>query len=403
VDGDTYTPEIPGFIEVGTYPVYIEASHALYITATAIAYVNITSNGGTGPGPTGPGVKLPGMTVTAQSISVVYDGSPHMIQPAVVNITGAAVSYSTNEATYTTALPPGWTAVGNYTVYVQASHPLYITASATATVTIRNASGGGPGGGGGGGIPLPPAPDDGLTTIGDEETPLAGFIAEHIKYLNGYPDGTVRPDAGITRAEVAAVLFRLLADPQKQIPAASIFSDVEDGMWYSQSIAYMAARAIINGYGNSIFRPDAMITRAELVSLLARLEGTTPPAVNISFTDVADHWAEEAILAAAAKGWIRGYEDGTFRPQREVTRAEVVTILNNMLNRGIDLEDIPADAPSYTDLSTEHWAYTDIIEASAPDHAYIRKENGQEIWQPLGAPPVTGPAIETDAGSGAAA
>ncbi|MDR1135596.1 MAG: S-layer homology domain-containing protein, partial [Clostridiales Family XIII bacterium] len=377
-------------VEPGRTDVFVKVSHPDYNTKKFESYIEIS--------------RSPNMILTVASISVAYDGQPHMISAAQVNVSGAAISYTLNNLTYQGTLPPGVTARGRYTIDVEATHDYYETARATVTVDI---TGGGSGGYNGGGMTPTPIEDlnpDDLTQIDDEDVALAAFITTHIKYLNGYPDGTIKPDTAITRAEAATILFRLLADPAKEVPTASAFGDVSDSSWYAQSVSYMASRQFVTGYEDSTFRPDARITRAEFITILTRLDNTPVSVGAIALSDIAGHWAENSIRIAAAKGWIHGYEDGTFKPQNEITRAEVVTIINNMLNRGIDLEDIPADAPSFTDLTTSHWAYTDIIEATAPDHGYIRKENGQEIWQPLiveapiAAPPAaTDAAITTDA------
>jgi hypothetical protein len=237
----------------------------------------------------------------------------------------------------------------------------------TDTDTFVVGSGGGGGGGGGVGGVIAPI----IATIEEEETalaaaPLAGFITDRIAYINGYPDGTVRPDGGVTRAEVAAMLFRLLSDTDKDRALASEFSDVEAGKWYSQAVAYLTSIGILTGYGDGSFRPNAQITRAEFSAIVSRFDANQAASDEAGkFSDVsATHWAFAFIGNVVEKGWLSGYPDGTFKPQNAITRAETVTAINNVLLRELALADVPTDAPVYTDLSRSHWAYTDIIEAT---------------------------------------
>jgi hypothetical protein len=212
----------------------------------------------------------------------------------------------------------------------------------------------------------------------EEELPYGAFLAEHVRYIDGYPDGTVRPDGTITRAETAAIIFRLLADQGKDRQLAAPFSDIEQGKWYAQPVAYLAARGIIDGYPDGTFKPDQPITRAEFAKMASGFDSLEEASYNV-FSDIDGHWASGFINSAAAKGWVSGYEGSEFRPEGGSSRAEVVTIVNRMLGRQIEPEDIPDWAPSYTDLSRAHWAYAAIIEASAA-HSYEYKDNGFEIW-----------------------
>jgi hypothetical protein len=222
----------------------------------------------------------------------------------------------------------------------------------------------------------------GTADLGDEELPYGAFLADHIQYIFGYDDGTVRADMSITRAETAAIIFRLLADRAKDRDYPMPFSDVEQGKWYTQAIAYLASQDIVHGYPDGTFKPDQPITRAEFAKMIAGFDSLEEVSYNV-FTDVDGHWATGFINSAAAKGWVSGYPDNTFKPEGSSTRAEIVTIINRMLNRQIEAEDVPAWAPSYTDLDASHWAYTAIIEASVT-HTYQFKDNGFEIWDDQG-------------------
>jgi hypothetical protein len=244
---------------------------------------------------------------------------------------------------------------------------------------------GGPSGPGGPGGPASPIPTPRATptprpeNIIDDKPPLAGFIADHIQYINGYPDGSVRPDANVTRAETAAILFRLLTDPNKHNTFISKFPDVTNDMWFSQSVKYLTSVDIIKGYPEGDFRPNNSITRAEFATLISGFDNLEIINTN-RFSDTDQHWAVGYINSAAVKGWVTGYPDGTFRPEAYLTRAEIVTVINRMLDRMIEARDIPAWAPTYTDISEAHWGYTAIMESSV-GHEYRRKTGSMfERW-----------------------
>jgi len=202
---------------------------------------------------------------------------------------------------------------------------------------------------------------------------------DHIQYISGYPDGSVRPDNSITRAEAATIFFRLIVDANKNAPLTVNFNDVDTGDWYYQAVAYLRLHNIITGYPDGSFRPNAPISRAEFASIASRFDNLAADVPNI-FPDVPDsHWAADNINSAAAKGWVSGFPDGSYRPDDSITRAQVVSIVNRMLDRRIKPGDIPQDVPGFTDISPLHWAYSDIIEASV-SHEFIRGDDGYEIW-----------------------
>ena len=218
-------------------------------------------------------------------------------------------------------------------------------------------------------------------TSEDGKEGLVLDLVNHIKYLNGYPEGDVRADNGITRAEAAAIFFRLLSNSDKFDPVANPFSDVDADAWYGQSVLYLAENGIIQGYSDGTFRPNEPITRAEFATLASKFDSLDKLETAL-FNDVSEsHWAFSFINSANAKGWVSGFPDGTFKPEDKITRAQVVTIVNRMLKRKIELSDIPNGVVKYTDLATTHWAYCDIIEASVW-HDYKRKGQGSisEIW-----------------------
>jgi hypothetical protein len=218
---------------------------------------------------------------------------------------------------------------------------------------------GGGGGGGGGGSPSP-------------------FVADHIQYIFGYPDGKVKPERSLSRAEAAAVFFRLLTDDYRQgiLTYSSPFSDVQSGDWYGTVVASLAKSGVVSGYPGGAFRPNDFITRAELSAIAVRFAAIMNETgeIKAQFSDVAGSWAEESIYKAAEIGWIGGYPDGTFQPDSYISRAEFVAIVNRMLARAPETEDdlLPDTMKKWPDNSPGQWYYLDIQEATN-SHQYLRK------------------------------
>jgi len=213
----------------------------------------------------------------------------------------------------------------------------------------------------------PPAP----RIIEDELPPLEVFINDHYAYIIGYPGGEVRPGNNITRAEVATVFFRLLTDNMRQEHWSQIngFTDVLSPMWHNNAISVMSNMGIVNGYPDGSYAPNGTITRAELAAIAARFAPMMGMYSNgaAGFVDVAGHWAEEHIIAAAGYGWVTGYEDGTFRPNQPITRAEFITIVNRMLERVLrSPEDLLEDEMiAWIDnLNQSAWFYLAVQEAT---------------------------------------
>lgn len=203
----------------------------------------------------------------------------------------------------------------------------------------------------------------------DTYKPPVTVTDTHTAYIYGYPDGTVRPESPITRAEVVEVLQRIYPH---SLETVSKFSDVPNNEWYSASIGILTAAGKLKGYPDGSFRPTRAITRAEFISLVSRFATPTDTSsAGASFSDIAGNWAEESIRAAAAAGWIFGYPDGTFRPNQSITRAEAMTVLNRILERspGQNGEEITAESP-WSDLTnTGAWYYADVMESSV-SHSY---------------------------------
>lgn len=211
---------------------------------------------------------------------------------------------------------------------------------------------------------------------------------DHYAYVMGYPDGTVRPNGSITRAEVSAILFRLLSDKTRDeyFTTESSFTDVKAGAWYNNSIATLEkAGVIVDTAKGGAFRPNEAITRAELAVMLAQFSDAKP-VKGVKFSDVsAEHWAYEAIAIAAKMGWIEGYPDGTFRPDATITRAEMMTLVNRALER------VPSDEDhllskrvmlTFPDCKSGDWFYIAVQEATN-SHTYERaatEKNGDEQW-----------------------
>ena len=203
---------------------------------------------------------------------------------------------------------------------------------------------------------------------------------QHIVYLNGYPDGSIGPLNCITRAETAMIFYRLLRTPGTETYRA--FSDVEDGEWYAQAVGTLAAMGILQGRPDGSFGPEDSITRAEFAAIASRF-ATVAERATVTFTDVPeDYWARQSIAVAARWGWINGYGDGTFGPDRNITRAEASAIINRMLGRSADADFVAGQRDtlvSFPDLQLpERWYYLDMVEASTP-HNFSAK-NGVELW-----------------------
>ena len=232
-----------------------------------------------------------------------------------------------------------------------------------------------------------PRPSTGGATVipTPSKTELKFNTADHFAYVNGYPDGTVKPTGDVTRAEVAAILYRVMdADCVKTYETTRCsFSDVVRGDWFNTYVATLEnAGVIVDTRTNGKFRPNEAITRAELAAMLAQF-ADIKSAAN-SFNDVsARHWASDEIAVCAKMGWINGYPDGTFRPNQYITRAEAMTLVNRVLNRlpenSSDLLDSMIKWPDNSDASA--WYYLAVQEATN-SHAYSdkSKDDKYEKW-----------------------
>lgn len=209
----------------------------------------------------------------------------------------------------------------------------------------------------------------------------------HFAFIIGYPmeDGReeVRPENNITREEVATIFYRLLNDEvrDKLFTAENSFSDVEAERWSNKAISTVAKGMYVNGYEDGTFKPAQPITRAEFVTIAARAYAVEEVyTYEVDFTDVKGHWAEKYINYATVSGWIDGYEDNTFKPDKYITRAEVMKIINHMLNRHVQEEGLIPDAKRWIDNSSDKWYYYEVIEATN-FHEFDRAEGETyETW-----------------------
>lgn len=190
----------------------------------------------------------------------------------------------------------------------------------------------------------------------------------HFNYVIGYTDGTIRPSNDISRAEVATIFFRLLTDEAREqyTTTAGDFTDVKAGMWCNRAIATLTNMGIIKGYTDGSFQPNKSITRAELATIIARFAKLD---VNTkTFSDINGHWAQKNIELAAGNGWINGYEDGTFRPNNNITRAETFAMINRVLDRQTEsVSDLlpTSDMNMWSDnMDADAWYYKDVQEAT---------------------------------------
>jgi len=211
---------------------------------------------------------------------------------------------------------------------------------------------------------------------------------DHFAYVVGYPDGTVRPNDHIDRAEVTTIFFRLLKEDVRaaNLTAMNSFGDVNAEDWHNKAISTMAKLGIVKGRYADAFVPDAFITRAEFAVICARFDDSEFEIVD-EFTDVQGHWAEAEIHESAAHGWIRGYEDNTFKPDQFITRAEAMTMINRVLNRVPEtVDDLLDEMIKWPDNSnTAEWYYLPVQEATN-GHNFIKKNNIYEKWTELTEP-----------------
>ena len=235
-------------------------------------------------------------------------------------------------------------------------------------------------GSGGSNRPKPPVveiPDDVPTGLNGKD---------HYAYVVGYPDGMVYPQKNITRAEVATIFFRLLTDETREanMTKSNSYNDMKDGAWYTCAVSTLSKMGIIKGYEDGSFKPDASISRAEFAAIAARFDpdGDKTPA---TFSDVSSHWAKDEISIAANHGWIKGYEDGSFKPDQKITRAETMTLVNRVLKRLPETkDDLHKDMKTWPDNQNESaWFYLAVQEATNSHYQKLKKDGTHETWESM--------------------
>ena len=237
--------------------------------------------------------------------------------------------------------------------------------------------------------PVDPDPDPDPTPDPDPEDPDKPELntEDHYAYIVGYPDGNVKPEGNITRAEVATIFFRLLTDESRDEfwSQTNNYSDVSEDAWYNNAVSTLTNAGIIDGYEDGTFKPDGNITRAEFATIAVRFFEATYDGGDL-FSDIAGHWAQDYINEAANAGIVDGYPDGTFRPQQYITRAEAMTMVNRTIDRHPDADHLLDDMIVWPDNPETAWYYEQVQEATNSHEYTINtddEQNPYEIWTEL--------------------
>ena len=247
----------------------------------------------------------------------------------------------------------------------------------TFTANFGYSSGGGSGGSNRPKPPVVEIPDDVPTGLNGKD---------HYAYIIGYGNNDVRPQNNITRAEVATIFFRLLTDETRtaNMTKSNGYNDVKDGDWFCCAVSTLSKMGIIKGYEDGSFKPNDPISRAEFAAIAARFDpdGDKTPA---TFADVTSHWAKDEISIAANHGWIKGYEDGSFKPDQKITRAETMTLVNRVLNRLPETkDDLHKDMKTWVDNMDETaWYYLAVQEATNSHYFKNKTSTKFEQWTDL--------------------
>ena len=269
----------------------------------------------------------------------------------------------------------GYKASGNWNTTPSAT--TVINKEDTVFTYTYDKKSGGSGGSGGSHKPTVTIPDDVPTGLNGKD---------HYAYVVGYPDGMVYPQKNITRAEVATIFFRLLKDETREanMTKSNSYNDMKDGAWYTCAVSTLSKMGIIKGYEDGSFKPDASISRAEFAAIAARFDpdGDKTPA---TFSDVSSHWAKDEISIAANHGWIKGYEDGSFKPDQKITRAETMTLVNRVLKRLPETkDDLHKDMKTWPDNQNESaWFYLAVQEATNSHYQKLKKDGTHETWESM--------------------
>ena len=207
----------------------------------------------------------------------------------------------------------------------------------------------------------------------------------HIGYINGYPDGSVQPEGDITREEITAILYRVTNHEYEKpfVETGDVFPDVQDGRWSAHDIEYMADKEVVKGYPDGEFKPDRNLTRAEFAALIFRFTDIDIAEIENPFPDLEDnHWAYNEILALVDSGLMEGYEDGRFMAENNITRAEVMTVMNKILGRKpLDSYVKSQDFNPFNDLFEDRWYYVTVLEATITHNYWLDKAGYEYKWE----------------------
>ena len=298
-----------------------------------------------------------------------------------VNVSTAETGTDGKLSTLPDATRDGYTFDGWYTASEggeKVDTATVFTADATIYAQWIKKNDGGSGSGGSGGS----SDKDETPDIADpNETGVANYLITdvHDAFMVGDDKGTFRPNANITRAEAAQVFYNLLKN--KNVAVTVDFDDVAEDAWYAAAVNTLGSMGIVNGVGDNKFEPQRAITRAEFAAIAVRF--TEKTVSGYDFDDVPkDHWAYTAISTAAAYGWVNGISDDQFAPDRNITRAEVAKIVNHMLGRLGDQEEIDSGAGrAFPDVTKSHWAWYEIAEATTDHDCKFNASRTEETWK----------------------
>ncbi len=241
----------------------------------------------------------------------------------------------------------------------------------TVPTTIR-------GGGGGGSVTVDKTRKYTMDIFGNEHP-------THIGYINGYPDGSVRPEGDITREEITAILYRITNHQYEKpfVATGEVFPDIALGRWSTHDVEYMADKEVVYGYPDGEFKPSRNLTRAEFAALIFRFAGIQKAKIQNPFTDLTDgHWAFDEILALVNSGLMEGYPDQTYKPENNITRAEVMTVINKLLGRK-PLESYvkSLEFNPFNDLFDNSWYYVAVLEATVTHNYWLDNKGYEFKWE----------------------
>lgn len=233
-----------------------------------------------------------------------------------------------------------------------------------------------------GGIPITKTSFAASDPSSETTSPQMLSKTDHFAYVVGYPDGEVKPLGAITREEAAVIFYRLMTEESRNSYASTThpFSDVNGNRWSNKEIATLYNAKIIQGNSNGSFMPGTPITRAEFAAIAAKFDKLEDTKEN-KFPDIENHWAKDYINSSTEKGWINGYGDGTFRPDHIIIRCEAMKLINEVLDRRINIAGIHKDTKQWPDNIEDKWYYEIVLEATnTHDYERENKPKSMEKW-----------------------